>query len=247
MMRIVRSYFPFTKEPVINSWLNALTDARDRTGMVLQGINPWDAIVDLLRQKYNLLISSPTALHLQRESGSSTPEQPKTMAVKGRNLITGLPDSLEINLTEIQKADNSQKTRPYLSWSPQGSNQTLGKLLYSIAAQEANWLFISVRQQPFPDDVQRLFPGDEAEIAVFIQDEMVAQHYHRLQVVRNYLIQTYSEMSFEDFQQSHHTPSSYHSAEWVLHELCQFEAERRSEMAALFTAAKKALNPEKPL
>lgn len=52
----------------------------------------------------------------------------------------------------------------------------------------------------------------------------------------------YREMSLEDFQRMRSSP--YCSAEWVIHELCQFEAEYRVKIKNLLTDAQAALNPK---
>lgn len=235
------------KEPVVDSWLNALSDTRQRTKAALKGVNPWDAIVDLLRQKHNLLIGERFAEMAYYTLGKAAPEQPGAMIVKGRNLISGLPDSVEITSLEVQAANNSQKTLPYVNWSPEGSARTIGILLYSIAAYEVNWLFIDILQQPIPEDsieIESLFQRNLEELATFIRSDTLAEHWFRLNIVRQHLMQTYSQMSLEDFQRSRRGSDSCCSAEWVIHELCQFEAERRNEISGLLTAARKALKSE---
>jgi hypothetical protein len=77
--------------PVVRTWLDALRDARSRTRAALTGINPWDPIVPLMREKYNLLIGEPTAEYVQLQLGTGDPEQERMTTVIGRNLITGLP------------------------------------------------------------------------------------------------------------------------------------------------------------
>ncbi|MFN3741394.1 MAG: rod shape-determining protein [Anaerolineales bacterium] len=63
------------------------------------------AIVQYLRNKYNLLIGQNTAERVKMNIGSAYPlPTEKTMEVRGRNLITGLPESLEISSIEIREA-----------------------------------------------------------------------------------------------------------------------------------------------
>jgi rod shape-determining protein MreB len=62
-------------------------------------------IVQYMRQKHNLLIGEPTAERVKIEIGSAYPlPQERTMVVKGRNLITGLPDAVEISSIEVRDA-----------------------------------------------------------------------------------------------------------------------------------------------
>jgi rod shape-determining protein MreB and related proteins len=62
-------------------------------------------IVRYMRLKHNLLISEPTAERIKIEIGSAypLPQETKTK-VKGRNLNSGLPDSIEVSSIEIREA-----------------------------------------------------------------------------------------------------------------------------------------------
>lgn len=118
------------KEPLVNSWLSALIDARRRTKIALKGINPEDAIVDLLRNKHQLLIGEPTAQKLYEDLGRTDPQKPRTTMVKGRSLVSGLPASLEISSIEVQSADKSEINLPYVDWAREEGGATVGTLLY---------------------------------------------------------------------------------------------------------------------
>lgn len=63
------------------------------------------AIIQYLRNKYNLLIGQHTAEQIKITIGSAAPLQPeKTMESRGRNLVTGLPESIEVSSVEIREA-----------------------------------------------------------------------------------------------------------------------------------------------
>jgi rod shape-determining protein MreB len=62
-------------------------------------------IVTYIRNKYNLFIGERMAEQLKMEIGSAYPlENEKTMVVRGRNLITGLPEAIEISSVEVREA-----------------------------------------------------------------------------------------------------------------------------------------------
>jgi rod shape-determining protein MreB len=62
-------------------------------------------IVQFMRTKHNLLIGEPTAEKVKIEMGSAYPlPQERTMMVKGRNLVSGLPASVEVSSIEIREA-----------------------------------------------------------------------------------------------------------------------------------------------
>ncbi|MBE7436641.1 MAG: rod shape-determining protein [Anaerolineales bacterium] len=62
-------------------------------------------ILQYLRNKYNLLIGTGIAEQIKWQIGSAYPLQPeKTMEVRGRNLVTGLPETVEVSSVEIREA-----------------------------------------------------------------------------------------------------------------------------------------------
>jgi rod shape-determining protein MreB len=64
-----------------------------------------DDIIQYARQKYNLLIGERMAERVKITIGSAYPlPQEQTMTIKGRNLITGLPESIEVSSVEIREA-----------------------------------------------------------------------------------------------------------------------------------------------
>jgi rod shape-determining protein MreB len=64
-----------------------------------------DDVINYARQKYNLLIGERMAESIKMAIGSAYPlEEEKTMTLRGRNLITGLPESVEISSVEVREA-----------------------------------------------------------------------------------------------------------------------------------------------
>ncbi|MDZ5712358.1 rod shape-determining protein [Jeotgalibacillus haloalkalitolerans] len=64
-----------------------------------------DAIVSYIRKQYNLMIGERTAEAVKMEIGSAiAAENDVTMEIRGRDLLTGLPKTIEITQNEIQKA-----------------------------------------------------------------------------------------------------------------------------------------------
>lgn len=62
-------------------------------------------IVQYMRTKHNLFIGEPMAEKVKTEIGSAYPlAQERVMTVKGRNLVTGLPSSVEVSSIEIREA-----------------------------------------------------------------------------------------------------------------------------------------------
>jgi len=64
-----------------------------------------DAILSFVKKKYNLLIGDHMAERIKVEIGSAYPlEEKKTMMVKGRDLISGIPRTLVLDDAEIREA-----------------------------------------------------------------------------------------------------------------------------------------------
>lgn len=62
-------------------------------------------IMQYARQKYNILIGERMAERAKIEIGSAYPlPEEKTMTLRGRNLITGLPQAIEVSSVEIREA-----------------------------------------------------------------------------------------------------------------------------------------------
>jgi len=65
-------------------------------------------IVQYIRGKYNLLIGERMGEQIKMQIGSAYPlSQELTMFARGRNLVTGLPDAIEVSSVEIREAISS--------------------------------------------------------------------------------------------------------------------------------------------
>ena len=64
-----------------------------------------EAIVNYLKRKYNLLIGERTAEQIKIAIGTAYPdEEIQTMHVKGRDLVAGIPKTIEVASEEIREA-----------------------------------------------------------------------------------------------------------------------------------------------
>ena len=64
-----------------------------------------DSIMNYIKKKYNLLIGEHMAERIKFEIGSAYPfEERKTMMIKGRDLISGIPRTLVVDDAEIREA-----------------------------------------------------------------------------------------------------------------------------------------------
>ncbi len=64
-----------------------------------------ESILNYVKRKYNLLIGERTAELIKIEIGSAYPtEEIKTLVIKGRDLVAGVPKTLEVNGEDIREA-----------------------------------------------------------------------------------------------------------------------------------------------
>ena len=64
-----------------------------------------EAIINYIRKKHNMLVGERTAEQIKIEIGSALPyEDEKSMEVRSRNLLDGLPKNIQINSEEIREA-----------------------------------------------------------------------------------------------------------------------------------------------
>ncbi|MFI3115163.1 MAG: rod shape-determining protein [Clostridia bacterium] len=77
----------------------------ESTSLKIAGDKFDDAIVKYIRKKYNVLVGDRTAEQIKKEIGCVfTPSENKTMSVRGRCLLTGLPRQFEITSQETIEA-----------------------------------------------------------------------------------------------------------------------------------------------
>lgn len=90
-----------TTDIAVISMCEAVVDSSIKVG----GDKFDEAIIKYIRRKHNVLIGLPTAEDLKINIGCAYPrEEELSMEVRGRNLITGMPSTLDINSTEMLEA-----------------------------------------------------------------------------------------------------------------------------------------------
>lgn len=64
-----------------------------------------NAIINYIKKKYNLLIGERTAENIKIKIGSAYPvDDSESISIKGRNLLNGLPENIEISSEEVREA-----------------------------------------------------------------------------------------------------------------------------------------------
>jgi len=124
-----------------------------------------------------------------------------------------------------------------LDWRPRSGTNSIGTLLYHIAAVETDWLFVEVLADYTPETPvawpDALLPHDmrdqQGRLAD-LEDETLDDHWRRLDRVRSLLLDAFRGMSVAEFRRPRHLERYDVTPEWVLHHLIQHEAEHRGQI-----------------
>jgi uncharacterized damage-inducible protein DinB len=122
-----------------------------------------------------------------------------------------------------------------------GHVNTIGSILYHIAAIELDWLYVEVLGRDFPDEAFEggWFPYDVREedgrLTAVVGDTL-DRHRERLAWVRSLLHDGLATLGDDDLRVERPTHGGTVTAEWVFHHLMQHEAEHRGQMGEIATA-----------
>lgn len=123
-----------------------------------------------------------------------------------------------------------------LDWTCPLSRNTIGTLLYHMAAIELDWLYTEILEREFPDDFRAWFPHDvrdsEGNLATVAGDS-AQRHEERLDYVRNRLVGALGIMSLSEFRRVQYLETYEVTPQWAVHHLLQHEAEHRGQIAIL--------------
>jgi uncharacterized damage-inducible protein DinB len=122
-----------------------------------------------------------------------------------------------------------------LNWQPPTHSNSIGSLLYHIAAIELDWLYAEVLQADVPADMIALFPWEVREVdgRLTATTDSVTDHLQRLDAVRARLLAVYREMDTADFRRLRHLDPYDVTPEWVLYHFIQHEAEHQGQIGEI--------------
>lgn len=122
-----------------------------------------------------------------------------------------------------------------LDWSDAASPNSIGTLLYHIAAIEADWAFCDILGRPIPDALMAHFPLDvrDASGRLSPMGGSLESHLERLALVRRAVLDALRALSDADLDQLRTMDGYEVSPAWALHHLTQHEAEHRGQIGDL--------------
>lgn len=132
-----------------------------------------------------------------------------------------------------------------VDWAAPESGNSIGSVLYHVAAIEADYLYADILGQPYPQQLVELFPFDVREESgrlTPVRGFELSWYIQRLDRVRSMLLEALQGMSLADFRRARYLQEYNYdiTPEWTLYHLTQHEAEHRGELAALRARAEAA-------
>ena len=120
-----------------------------------------------------------------------------------------------------------------MDWQPPANGNSIGTLLYHIAAIEMDWLAVEVMENTLDKRVWDVFSVDVRDAngrLTVVSGVSLEDHLERLDAVRKVLLDCFKAMTVNDFRRPRSLPDYDVSPEEVLHHLMQHEAEHHGEM-----------------
>jgi uncharacterized damage-inducible protein DinB len=160
-----------------------------------------------------------------------------------RSLLTqplaGYPESIGQWLWALE--DGRQRTKQALAGVSQAAidyrtpciDNTIGTLLFHIAAIEVDWLYVEILEQEFPPEIEALLPWDVRDASgrlTAVLGLALDEHLARLDATRQALLASFRTITLADYGRVRSLPDYDVTPVWVLHHLCPHEAEHRGQI-----------------
>jgi uncharacterized damage-inducible protein DinB len=130
-----------------------------------------------------------------------------------------------------------------LDWVCPFSRNTIGTLLYHIAAIELDWLCAEILEREPPADFRNWFPRDTRDSTGRLSalgGDSLEKHEARLRYVRDMFVEDLRGMSPEEFRRIRRLTDYDVNPAWVMSHLLQHEAGHRGQIAVLRQRFKEA-------
>jgi uncharacterized damage-inducible protein DinB len=129
----------------------------------------------------------------------------------------------------------SQLPEAALDWEAANYPNSIGTLLYHIAAIEADWFYVEVMGGGI-EVVENWFPfevRDSEGRLTPVRGFGLRDYLARLKAIRGNVLSHFQTMRLEEFRQAREMEHYHVTPQWVLHHLAQHEAEHRGEILML--------------
>jgi uncharacterized damage-inducible protein DinB len=130
--------------------------------------------------------------------------------------------------------------RESLDAIPLWGRNSIGTLLYHVAAIELDWAYADLLEgsQGFPDGTEDWFPVDvrERDGRLTPVVEPLQRHLDRLEWTRSRFLEVLGGLTDPDLERTFSNGDDENGGSWILHHLLQHEAEHRGQIAEIRTA-----------
>jgi len=158
--------------------------------------------------------------------------------------LWALQDTRKRTLESLEGLDDQT-----VNWVPPDGMNSIGSLLYHIAAIEMSWLYEDVLgTDDFPPEINALLKynvRDEGENLTSVIDESLNHHLDRLLKCRQNFLSAFKGISIEEFRRPRKMEDYEVTPEWTIHHLMQHEAEHRGQIGEMRGMAERALGKNK--
>jgi uncharacterized damage-inducible protein DinB len=125
---------------------------------------------------------------------------------------------------------------------PPSSPNSIGTLLYHIAAIELDWLYADLLGGEFPPETAEWFPVDVREQGGRLTPVVQPweRHLARLEWVRGRLLEELQRLTEADLDRTYFEGAAGNGGAWILHHLMQHEAEHRGQIGEIRAAMRQS-------
>ena len=124
-------------------------------------------------------------------------------------------------------------------WQAPWAGNTVGTILYHLAAIELDWLYSEILEAEAPAEFLRLFPYEVREEDGRLTPVFglgLDDHVARLAAVRSRFLYSLRDMTDDDFRRVRRLEPYDVTPEWVMHHLDQHEGEHRGQIGEILVA-----------
>jgi len=154
--------------------------------------------------------------------------------------LWALQDTRQRTLDSLEGLDDQ-----IVNWVPPDGTNSIGSLMYHIAAVEMSWLYEDVLgADDFPPEIDALMNHDvreDGQKLTSVIDESLERHLNRLSKCRQNFLSAFKGMSVEEYCQPRKMDDYEVTPEWVIHHLMQHEAEHRGQIGEIRGMAERTL------
>ena len=156
--------------------------------------------------------------------------------------LPGYPEPIGRDLARLEDARARTRqavaglTQTQLDAEPSSGGNTAGTLLYHLAATKADWLYVEILEQSFPEDIVALFPVDvstpDGRLSPVV-GVTLETHLDRLRFVRRKLLERFNGVTDDNYRRLRQLPDYEVTPEWVVQRLVLREALHRGQILTL--------------